>query len=1157
MSRPDADRNLLFGILALQMDFITRDALISGMNAWLLEKSRPLGDLLVERGELDSVDRGLLDPMVDRHVAKHGGNPLASLAALGSVGEVTTDLRRSVASDPDLLTSLDSVGTRAEDPHATRSIAPAYPPSSAVRFRKIRHHAAGNLGVVYVARDEELNREVALKEIKEKNADHPHSQAKFLLEAEVTGGLEHPGIVPVYGLGHHDDGRPFYAMRFIRGKSLLDAIKRFHADDSLKNDPGQRLLALQKLLHRFTDVCNAMAYAHSRGILHRDLKPDNVMVGKYGETLVVDWGLAKALGRSGEVMGASADPDDPLPEASLQPSSADRLDATQDGSLVGTPAYMSPEQAAGRLDLLGPASDIYGLGATLYHLIVGRTSLEAASLGDLLAKIQAGEIIRPRTLAPWLDPALEAICLKAMALRPEDRYATPRALSEDLDRWIASEPVDAYPEPFARRARRWARRHKTPVAIAGSLVAASVVAMAIGLVLVRREQARTEVQRDLAAKNFRQARHAADGFLTRISEDPQLAQPGLQPLRRRLLEAGLSYYEGFAREGVDPGDHARLADAKARVGRINDLIGSKEVARAHFQEALEFQEKAARSRPDDPEASRLLVTTLDELGAVQLATGRPTEALTSFERARELAERLAREHPGDPDVAASLADTYARLGEWQHQAGDRPKAIEFHQKALVLFEKLASTGPPSARSRSDLALGLANLGIIQGEERHFIEALESFRRAIDLRESLVRDDPTNPGGRSALAAVNHYIGAIHHGNRQFDEALASFQSARGLREELVAINTVVRYQVDLAKDLNDIGTVQREAGRPEESLRSHEKAREIGAQVARFHPTVPEYRNGLAESLIAIGRLYSATNRPVEALPAYREAQALLETLVRENPVEANFQVQLASVCEHIGNQNANVIDGVEALRSQSRARELREKLIRDHPEDVEYVNALSNSFMNQGVLRAKAGNPGEAIEFFRKSRDLRLKVIATRPDDINTKHILALILENLGVWLEKTDQRPDALAAFTQAVENQRAAFRKAPQEVKYRRFLGMHYESLARVQRALNRPAEAAETATERQKLWPDDPTALYQSARELALCILLTGPAELENLSAKAMDALRRAVGLGFNDLGRLQNDKDLNPLRPREDFIRLLKEVEEKARGGATPGQKEKP
>jgi serine/threonine protein kinase len=309
--------------------------------------------------------------------------------------------------------------------------------------------------VVFVARDEELRRDVALKEIQDRHADDLDKRARFLMEAEITGGLEHPGIVPVYALGHYADGRPYYAMRFIKGDSLKEAIGGFHADPTLRDDPGQRNLALQKLLRRFLDVCNAVAYAHSRGVLHRDLKPDNVMVGKYGETLVVDWGLAKAAGRSGDEGIEDA------PESTMISTSASGSAETLPGSLIGTPAYMSPEQATGRLDLLGPSSDVYSLGATLYSLLTGRVPFTDKNIREVLRKVEHGEFMSPREAAPWLDPALEAICLKAMALKPESRYPSSRTLAEDLERWLADEPVTAGrgntgpPWPRPRRPRRW------------------------------------------------------------------------------------------------------------------------------------------------------------------------------------------------------------------------------------------------------------------------------------------------------------------------------------------------------------------------------------------------------------------------------------------------------------------------------------------------------------------------------------------------------------------------------------------------------------------------------------------------------------------------------------------------------------------------------
>jgi formylglycine-generating enzyme required for sulfatase activity/serine/threonine protein kinase len=512
------------------MDFVTREQLLDAMNAWMLDKQTPLAEILCQRRVLADNDRIALDALVERHVARHG-NPQASLAALRVEPSIRRDL--SYLDDPDVQASLaelppqDSPATndgKSEDSLAgLPTTAPTADAAYSMRFRRLREHAKGGLGEVFVALDSELDREVALKEIHARHADHPESRVRFLTEGRVTGALEHPGIVPVYGMGVYPDGRPYYAMRFIKGDSLKDAVAAFHAPERQGAPSSERSLELRQLLRRFVDVCNAIAYAHSRGVIHRDIKPGNVMLGKFGETLVVDWGLAKVVGQ-GDIETTE----------SMVVSSGDSA-LTQAGQALGTPAFMSPEQAAGRLDRLGPATDTYSLGATLYCLLTGQAPLTEKDVGVVLAKVQKGDFKPPRQVNASIPPALEAVCLKAMALKPEDRYASPRELSGEIERFLGDEPVTAYREPFKVRAGRWTRRHPAVVAGTVALVFTALLVGTIGGLLLAQEQTKTLNEQHAKLDEQRKAREAQVGTL--LDAAPQAVPTildGLAPYRNEL-----------------------------------------------------------------------------------------------------------------------------------------------------------------------------------------------------------------------------------------------------------------------------------------------------------------------------------------------------------------------------------------------------------------------------------------------------------------------------------------------------------------------------------------------------------------------------------------------------------------------------------------------
>jgi serine/threonine-protein kinase len=365
------------------------------------------------------------------------------------------------------------------------------------RYRIIRPHARGGLGQVSVARDEQLCREVALKEIRPERGDDPQLRRRFLAEAEITGQLQHPGVVPVYALEEGSDGRPYYAMRFVEGKTLAEAIAQYHLLPTL--------LAFCGLLQRFVAVCQTVAYAHSKGVIHRDLKPANVMVGDYGETLVVDWGLAKRLGESalgratGESTGDSPSTGSPAesePRTLVYgPRGAGGI--TEDGQVLGTPAYMAPEVAAARVEEVGPAADVYGLGAMLYELLTDQAPYRGQGAEEVMRQVRQGPPPSPSRLRSSVPRALEAVCLKAMARASADRYAGAADMAAEVDRWLADEPVAAYREPVLVRLGRWRRRHK---ALVNALAAAVIVAgLFAGLAWRQKAQRVAQVERDAGA----------------------------------------------------------------------------------------------------------------------------------------------------------------------------------------------------------------------------------------------------------------------------------------------------------------------------------------------------------------------------------------------------------------------------------------------------------------------------------------------------------------------------------------------------------------------------------------------------------------------------------------------------------------------------------
>jgi serine/threonine-protein kinase len=871
--RSDAAQSLLFGLLALQNNFLDRETLLAAFNAWIVDKSRSLDQILLDRGALSPARHALLQGLVQEHLQQHGLDPERSLALLTIVPSVRDDLEQ--LPDFDLQASLlylrlaDSDG---KDAHAD-STADWDEDRAATdaegRFRIVRFHDNGALGEVFVARDQQLHRIVALKRIKLDHATDRDKRARFVVEAEITGRLEHPGIVPVYGLGTYDDGRPFYAMRFIRGDNLKAAIEQFHAAEAKGRDPGERTLALLKLLRRFLDVCNAIDYAHSRGVLHRDLKPGNIMLGKFGETLVVDWGLAKSVGRS-EDAPASATMDD----RTLVPQSGSDLRGTELGARLGTPAYMSPEQAAGRIAHLGPASDVYSLGATLYCLLTGRAPFNDPDLADLLRKVEHGDFPPPRKLKGWVDPALEAICLKAMATDPDERYRTPRALADDVEHWLADEPVSAWREPVSRRLRRWGRRHRLLVTSLGVTLIVAVAALAIGNVMVAQ-------QRDRAEQSLAFARKVVDEMYTGVADKLE-NEKQMDEYQREILEKALVFYERFALpQSRDPRVRLEAAQAAIRVGGIRSKLGKKDAAEGAYQQALGILSGLVSDHPAEPVYRDALAQAHQELGAVFLAEERKPETEREYRAAVAIWSALAREEPNNAEFRLHLARAHADLGLLYNAQMPVPmeEVNAEYLQALEIADRLARENPDPTAYQETLVEILIRYSYLQLNQHNLAGSRISRERALTIMEKLARNHPEVTKYQFGLGRCLTYLGDSLAVGRKFLQAEEAIKRAIVIFENLAIDHpqdVVIAYR--LGRTYETMGNTYLLKGDQQSALEWRSRASTVFRSLTHRDPrNVTEVRILLGQNLAGQAESCMRLGRNAEALALYEEVIGLYE----------------------------------------------------------------------------------------------------------------------------------------------------------------------------------------------------------------------------------------------------------------------------------------
>jgi tetratricopeptide (TPR) repeat protein len=601
----------------------------------------------------------------------------------------------------------------------------------------------GGMGVVYLARQMRPRRLIALKVIRAGSWAEAERLARFRAEAEVAARLRHPNIVPVYEAGEHQ-GRPYFTMEHVDGGSLAQKL----AADPLASRAAAGLVET---------LARAMEAAHERGFVHRDLKPSNVLLAADGTPKITDFGLAKQL---------AEEPGEPL--------AAGR---TESGVILGTPSYMAPEQAGGQGQQVGPAADVYALGAILYESLTGRPPFRAAGVLETLEQVRSQEPVPPGRLQPGVPRDLQTVCLKCLEKDPARRYGSAQAMADDLGRFLRGEPIRARPASPAEQLGKWVRRRP---ALAG-LMGVSVLSLVLFVTAVlsysarlrgqveRAETAEGEARRQQrrAEGNYRQARETVNRMLSRLT-DQRLAQvPRLAELRKTLSEDALQFFNGIARGIDDPDPAVRLDVAQAHMaaGKIQFSLNRGPEARANYERAVALLEPLLAAAPQHRNYRERLLECYITLGNID--RGRfDALSLASDLKALAFCQESARRFPDDPRWRGRLATVYNNLGQHYVHLGQLDDAERYMVKALALREELARREPHSDQHQESMAITANNLGEVHKGRGRFREAEAAYRKAAAVFEQLVARSPDDHFLAQKLATVaNNRAGLLLEAGR--------------------------------------------------------------------------------------------------------------------------------------------------------------------------------------------------------------------------------------------------------------------------------------------------------------------------------------------------------------------------------------------------------
>ena len=902
------------------------------------------------------------------------------------------------------------------------------PASPEQRFHIRRQIAEGGIGIVYAAWDADLLREVALKELKSSFVNRPSVVSRFLVEATITSHLEHPNIVPVYAVGQRADGRHYYAMRLIRGRTMKSVIDELHRNAASTSQPVdfRRHPSERDLLLRFVTVCRAITFAHSRGVIHRDLKPENIMVGDFGETLVVDWGLARLqksdllLKRPVHSESPESDThdsvwtenltsgvvdsrvhlsniadidhdglviDDAAPtDAAL--SDSDSPGRTRAGTIVGTPGYMSPEQSVGQTNEVGPSSDVYSLGATLFCLLTNAIPFEhTGSAADDPAmdavpsfpaatriSVAAAPAIRkhtsPRSVNLHVPITLDAVCRKAMSQRPADRYATADDMARDIESWLADEPVSVCPETFWQQGRRLFRRYPM---LSGGLVGSLLIALLAMMFTIALMQSQNE---KLAKAQVNEANAAADA-------------------RRQTLAA-----------------EANAKDAEDQRHRIQQILNA----------FIIDVERGLANVPGSADVRRRVLTqVLIQLGSLsETIQGSSVASMNTVMALTDL---------GDVFAQFGSDDTGNRIQLWDKQPSTPLESSEkLYREAMRIVDDRLKARPDDDTfvfQKSNIQLKLA---AVYRQSSRTAEALQAATSSADIRDELLKTKPDSLEYALGAASSHDLVGQLHLQERDLAGAKAEFTWAASALGRFATATENVDLRRQLAISASRFGDIASREGDLQTAETHYGEDLQIIKQLAQDFPEDAAIQRDYASSCDRLGNLAQGSGRLEQALDWYGQSRKIREKLQMADPSDFQAHRALFVSCMKMGETRMSLKKADEAKQDFIAADEHARSMAEIDPVNTVGIRFRSFAAERLTDIALAEEDLANALELSIRSLDISQQLAGRDPNDREAARDVLICQTKVAKVLLAMNRTAEALQRYTEALTIADAAYQANP---------------------------------------------------------------------------------------------------------------------------------